>query len=174
MPKTKEQKKQILKDLAEKISRAKSIIFTKFNKLSVKESEELRRELRSEDGEYYVAKKTLMDLALKDLKMEGLDAKKFEGQIATVFGFGDEMAPIKIIDKFGKEREEKIGFVGGILEKKLLTAEEMAELAKLPGKKELYAKIVGSINAPISGFVNALAGNLRNLVYVLKAIENKK
>jgi large subunit ribosomal protein L10 len=176
MAKSKEQKKQILQDLADKISKAKSVMFTKFSRLGVKENEELRRELKKEGSEYYVAKKTLMDLAFKDLKIDGLNVKSFEGQIAAVFGYQDEVAPAKIVSNFKKklEEEEKVEFLGGILENKYIDAAKVRELASLPSKQELYAKIVGSINAPVSGFVNALAGNLRNLVYVLKAIEGKK
>jgi len=67
-----------------------------------------------------------------------------------------------------------VSFLGGILEGKFLSKEEVLALAKLPSKQELYAKVVGSLNAPISGFVNVLAGNIRGLVNVLKAIEEKK
>ena len=176
MPKTKEQKKEILRDLAEKVSKAKSVVFTKFNKLTVKENQDLRNILKKEAGEYYVAKKTLMGLAFEDLKIQGLDIKNFTGQIAAVFGYGDEVAPAKIIAGFKKKLEdkEKIEFIGGILEGKFIEAEKVITLSNLPGRQELYAQIVGSLNAPISGFVNALAGNLRNFIYALKAIEEKK
>ncbi len=173
MPKTREEKKKILEGVIDKIKRSKSIVFTRFTNLEVKESEELRKELRKENSEYLVAKKTLLNLAFKDLNIEGLDAKDLDGQVATIFGFGDEVLPAKIVDKFKKANAQKIEFVGGFLENKFLSGAEMAAVATLPGKQELYAKIVGSINAPVSGFVNALAGNLRNLVYVLKAIEEK-
>jgi len=174
MAKSKEQKKQILKDLADKISKAKSIIFTKFNGLTVKENQELRKELFAVNSEYYVAKKTLLDLAFKDLKITNLKIKDFIGQISVVFGYGDEIIPAKTIDKFKKDKEGKIEFISGILENKLITGTIVSELAKLPTKQELYSRVVGSINAPISGFVNALAGNLRSLVYVFKVIGEKK
>ncbi len=174
MAKTKEQKKQILDNLIEKISKAKSIVFTKFNGLTVKENEELRNKLRAEGGEYYVAKKTLMNLAFKDKQISGLEIKKFTGQIATIFGYEDEVSPARIVDKFRKEKEGKIEFIAGILGNKLMTEIEVSELAKLPTKQELYTKVVGSINAPISGLVNVLAANLRSLVYVLKAVGEKK
>ncbi|MBU4256816.1 50S ribosomal protein L10 [Patescibacteria group bacterium] len=176
MPKTKEQKKQIINSLIDKFNKAKAVVFVSFNALGVKENEELRQSLRQEQSEYYVAKKTLLDLALRDSKIGGgnVKTKEFEGRVATVFGYGDEVAPAKIIDKFRKSNKEKVEFIGGILENKFIEAAQVAELAGLPGKQELYAKVVGSINAPISGFVNALCGNLRNLVYVLKAIEEKK
>ena len=176
MPKTKEQKRTVLHELKDKISRAKSIIFTKYNALTVKDNEELRVKLREENNEYYVAKKTLFNLALKDKAIEGLDVKNFEGRIAAIFGYDDEVSPAKIVGEFKKDKEktEKIEFVGGILENKFIDANEVANLATLPSKQALYAKIVSSINAPVSGFVNVLAGNIRNLVQVLKAVgENK-
>jgi len=176
MPKTKEQKRTILHELNDKISRAKSIIFAKYNALTVKDNEELRSKLRQENNEYYVAKKTLFSLALKDKAIAGLDVKKFEGQVAAIFGYSDEVSPAKIVGQFQKEKDKegKIEFIGGILENKYIGAGEVASLATLPSKQELYAKIVGSINAPVSGFVNALAGNIRNLVQVLKAVGEKK
>ena len=174
MPKSKEQKRTILKELDEKIAKAKSIVFTKFSGLTVKESEDLRTKLLKENTEYYVAKKTLFNLAFKDKAIDGLEVKNFNGQVAAVFGYGDEVAPAKIVDQFKKDKEGKLEFIGGILENKFLSGAEVSALAKLPSKQELYARIVGSINAPVSGLVNALAGNLRNLVYALNAIKDKK
>ncbi|MFA6306869.1 MAG: 50S ribosomal protein L10 [Patescibacteria group bacterium] len=176
MPKTKEQKRTILRELGDKIAKAKSIIFAKYSGLTVKENEDLRAKLRQENNEYYVAKKTLFSLALKDKAIAGLDIKKFEGQIAAIFGYSDEVSPAKIVGQFKKEKDKegKIEFIGGILENKYIGMSEVANLATLPSKQELYAKIVGSINAPVSGLVNALAGNIRNLVNVLKAVGEKK
>ena len=175
MAKTREQKRDILKSLSEKISKANSIIFAGFNSLGVKENEDLRKNLKSENSEYFVTKKTLLNLALKENKLDDVDVKNFDGKIATIFGYGDEIAPAKIVDKFSIGLEgEKICFVGGVLDNKFINADEIKALAKLPSKQELYARIVGSINAPVSGFVNVLAGNIRSLLYTLKAIEEKK
>ncbi len=164
----------MLRDLKENLSKAKSVVFTKFNGLGVKDNETLRKELRSEGNEYLVAKKTLLNIALKDADIEGVDTKSMEGQLAAIFGFSDEVSPAKIVAKFGKTHEGKIEFLGGILENKFITGKNVADLAELPSREELYAKLVGSINAPVSGFVNALAGNLRGLVNVLKAVGDKK
>ena len=174
MAKNKKQKQEIITLLKDKIERAKSIIFTKFDCLAVGDNNELRKQLKAQGGEYYVAKKTLLDMALQDKKVDGLDIRKFDGRVATVFAYDDEVAPAKIVDDFKKKLEDQIDFLGGIIDNKFLNADEINKLAKLPSKQELRARIVGSINAPVSGFVNALAGNLRNMVYVLKAIENKK
>ena len=174
MPKTREQKKVILEGLKDRITRSKSVIFTKFDGLEVKDNEELRNELKAENSEYCVAKKTLFNIAFENKKIEGLNVKSFDGRVAAVFGYEDEVAPAKIVDKFMKSHEGKVEFLGGILENKFMDASSVKQLAGLPSKQELYAKIVGSINSPISGFVNVLAGNLRGLVTVLKAIEEKK
>lgn len=176
MPKSKVQKQEILRSLEKKIGEAKSIVFAGFNALGVKDNEVLRDQLGQVQGEYYVAKKTLLTLALKNQGLDSLDTKTLDGKIAAIFSYEDEVAAAKVVDIFrqDKEKANKLYFLGGILEGKLLSKEDVEGLAKIPSKQELYAKLVGSINAPVSGFVNALAGNLRNLVYVLKAIEEKK
>jgi large subunit ribosomal protein L10 len=175
MPKSKIQKGEIFRDLSEKIKKSKSMVFAGFNALGVKDNEALRAKLRSENSEYYVAKKTLLNLALKENKLD-INVRDFDGKVAAIFSYEDEVAPAKILGNFrkDKEKENKIFFLGGILEGKLLSKSEVEALSALPSKTELYAKLVGSLNAPISGFVNALAGNLRNLVNVLKAIEEQK
>jgi large subunit ribosomal protein L10 len=174
MPKTKQQKQVILRDLAKKFEEAKSVVFAHFSGLKVSDNEMLRNDLRQENSEYYVAKKTLLNLALKDKNLESFNPKSSDGQLAVIFGYQDEVAPAKILNKFIKDHEGQVKFLGGILEGQVIDAKGVMTLANVPSRQELYAKLVGSINAPVAGFVNALAGNLRNFVYVLKAIEEKK
>lgn len=176
MPKSKIQKQDILASLTEKVKRAKSVVFAGFNAFGVKDNEALRAKLRAENSEYYVAKKTILNRAFKDSNIEGLNTRGFDGKIATIFSYEDEVAPAKILGEFRKDKEkaDKIFFIGGILENKLISKEQVEALSQLPSKQELYAKLVGSMNAPVSGFVNVLAGNLRNFVGVLKAISEKK
>lgn len=176
MPKTKIQKQTIVRDLQEKFQRAKSVVFARFNALGVADNEALRRDLKQEASEYCVAKKTLLKKTFTEQNLADFDPQSEAGQLAVVFGYEDEVAPAKILNKFmkGNGNAERLSFLGGILEGKFIDAAQVKFLADLPSREELYAKLVGSINAPVSGFVNALAGNLRNLVYVLKAVEEKK
>jgi len=174
MPKTKQQKQVILRDLAKKFEEAKSVVFAHFTGLKVIDNEMLRNDLRQEKSEYYVAKKTLLNLALKEKNLSNFDAKGSDGQVAVIFGYEDEVAPAKILNKFIKDHKEQVTFLGGVLEGQIIDAKSVLALANVPSRTELYAKLVGSINAPVSGFVNALAGNLRNLVGVLNAIQEKK
>ena len=175
MPKNKIQKGEIFRNLSEKIKKSKSMVFAGFNAFGVKDNENLRDKLREAGSEYYVAKKTLMNIALKENNID-VNVRDFDGKVAAIFSYEDEVAPAKVLGTFrkDKDKEERIFFLGGILEGKLLSKKDVEALSELPSKKELYAKMVGSLNAPISGFVNVLAGNLRSLVNVLKAIEEKK
>ncbi|MGI6348033.1 MAG: 50S ribosomal protein L10 [Patescibacteria group bacterium] len=174
MAKNKIQKQEIVRDLEEKIKKSKSIILTSFDGLGVKDNEELRNSLRQENGEYYVSKKTLLDLALKSNKINDLDVKGLDGKVAVVFAYEDQVSPAKVIFNFRKNNEGKIDFLGGVLDGKVISKEEVENLATLPSRSELLAKMVGSLNAPVSGLVNVLAGNLRALVTALKAIADNK
>lgn len=173
MPINKQRKQEIVEELADKLARAKSVFFTNYFGAKANDINDLRRKFKAAGSEYTVAKKTLMERAFADSKIKGLAVKGLKGEVATIFSYEDEVTPAKILDEFTKTHEG-MQVLGGILENRLLSAEQARTLAKLPSKVELYAKVVGSLQAPISGFVNALAGNLRNLVYVLKAIEGKK
>jgi len=172
MAQTKEQKKSIVKDLADKLKNSKAVVFSDYKGLAVKDMMALRGELRKEGVELKVAKKTLINLALKDAGIE-IDARKLESQIALAISSQDEVVAAKIIAKTAKTNEN-LKMVGGILGVKELNAEEVKALSLIPSKPELLAKLVGTINAPVSGFVNVLAGNLRGLVQVLKAVTDAK
>lgn len=174
MPKNKLQKQEILRDLDNKIKKSTSIVFATFDGLGVKENEDLRHNLKTENGEYYVSKKTLLDLAFKNEKIEGLDIKSFPGKVAAVFAYEDQVSPVKAVFNFKKNNKDKIDFVGGILDGKFISKEEVNNLASLPSRPELYGQLLGSLNAPISGFVRVLSGNLRGLATVLKAIADSK
>src|SRR3989338_8683970 len=136
------------------------------------DADKLRAKGRKEGVDFVVAKKTLLTRALKEIGLE-LTKDQFEGSVLTSIGYEDEVAPAKLIAGLAKEKEA-MKMLGGILEGKFVDAAAVKTLAKLPGKQELLAKMVGSLNAPLSGFVNVLAGNLRSFVYALNAIAKSK
>lgn len=168
---TKDQKKELVKDLAGQIKAAKSVVFADFQGLRVKDLSELKKELRKSDAGFKVMKKTLMKIAFKNAGID-FDPEKLEGQVAVSLS-PDEVVAAKIIDTFSR-KNENIKILGGIVDAKEMTASEMKVLAKLPGREELLAKLVGTIKAPVSGFVNVMTGNLRGLVQVLKAVADSK
>jgi large subunit ribosomal protein L10 len=167
---TKEQKKQIVSGLKEKMAEQNAMFFVSVNNIKVEDLLGLRRDLRAQEGHIQVAKKTLIDLALKDSGYT-TSVRDLEGEVAIVFALNDQVLPAKSIYNFSKENEN-LKILGGILEKEFKNTQEIIKLAQLPTKEELMAKVVGSINAPLSGFVSVLQGNLRGLVSVLSQIKN--
>ncbi|MFA6322347.1 MAG: 50S ribosomal protein L10 [Candidatus Buchananbacteria bacterium] len=173
MAKTRSQKKDELQSLTEKVKSAKSMVFVNFDSLKVKDVEEFRKKCRAENVGYVVSKKTLMKLAFKEAGIADIDPKKFDKSVGTVLGLGDEVAPARIVAEFAKGHEA-MATIGGVLEGKFVAREKVAELAKLPSKQQLLGMLLGQINAPVSGFVNVLAGNIRSLLYTFNAIKESK
>jgi large subunit ribosomal protein L10 len=169
---TKDQKKKIVKDLTEKIKTGKVMIFSDFTGTTVGGMKELRDELRKTGATYKVTKKKLIDLAFKDAGIEA-DSIGLEGQIGLAIGQEDEVSAAKVLGQFSK-KNKNFKILRGVLDNKIISDKEVIALASLPSREELLARFVGSINAPVSGFVNVLAGNLRNFVGVLKAIAETK
>ena len=169
---TRKQKEAIVKDLAKKLKEAKGVIFSDFKGLTMKDLVALRKDLRDEHASLKVAKKTLIDIALKEAGISA-SVKEMEGQIAIAVSATDEVVPAKVISSFAKNNPN-LKITGGILEGELLNVDQVIALSKLPSKKELLAKFVGTINAPVTNFVRVLAGNLSGLVRVLQAVADKK
>jgi len=172
MAKTRVQKQKTLDSLADGIKNAKSVVFANFQGLKVKETEELRGLCRKQNVTYMASKKTLVQKAMKDAGLD-TDIKSFGGGVSALFGKEDEVAPAQLIAQFARTHEV-VTLFGGILEGKFIDAAKVKELSALPSKQQLLGQLVGTLNAPISGFVNVLAGNLRNLVGVLNNIKQSK
>jgi large subunit ribosomal protein L10 len=166
MPLTKEKKQEIVKNLEEKIKNQKVAIFVNFKGLNMFDFSEIRESLRDKDSSIMVVKKSLMNIALKNNKID-IESDYLKDDIAIVFGFKDQINPAKTIHQFSR-KNSKLKIVAGILDGKIKTREEMIELAILPSRDELISKTINTINAPLYGFVNVLEGSIRNLIYVLK------
>ncbi len=173
MPKSKLQKEETIKSLEEGLKSAKAVVFANFQGLKVSEAEELRRECRKNGIAVVAAKKTLVKRACQAMGLTDVDPKVFSGGVATFMALGDEVSAAKIVNNFSKTHEILQVF-GGVLEGKFISVAMVKSLASLPSKQELLARLVGTINAPVSGFVNVLAGNLRGLVGVLNNIAKAK
>lgn len=176
MPKTREQKKKIVEELFERLPKAKIVMFASFARegekgLSVSQSQELKKNLKSTDSEYFVSKKTLIDVALKQASYsDTVDASQLNGSLGLIFGYGDVVSAAKTAYMFSKTNQA-LSLLGALMDKKFIGAEKLVELAKLPAKEVLLGEAVGLIGSPLSGLVNVLQGNLRNLVLVLSNIK---
>jgi large subunit ribosomal protein L10 len=162
---------EAVKSLAEKFKNMKGMILTEYHGLTVEEISELRSKLCSFNSEYAVVKNTLSEIALKEAGIEA--GNNFSGPTALVIENGDIVSPAKAVMDFAKTHE-KLKVRAGYLEGKFVAAAVVEQLSKLPSREVLIAKMLGSMNAPISGFVNVLAANIRGLVTVLDAISKKQ
>ena len=165
MPQTKEQKKEIIEKLKENIDKQKSIVFVAYEGMKASDIFDLRKTLKKAECSLVIAKKTLLNIALKEKKIN-LDAKELKGQIGLIFGLEDEISPAKLSYKFQKENGN-LKILGGFFKNGIITAENVIELAKLPSKQELIARFIGSISSSISGLANVLEGNIKGLINVL-------
>ena len=169
---TKEQKKEVIETLSKKITDSKTVTVCDFKGLGVADLNEIRNKLREKSSEMTVVKKTFAKLAFKKAGI-AMDTKAMEGQLSFVYGGKSEVDAPKILADFAK-KNQKLKLLAGVLEGKVIGTEEILNLSKIPSKEELLSKLAGSVKSPISGFVGALNGNLRNLVQVLNAIKESK
>ena len=155
------QKEEEVSKLAEKLKEAKIILLTDYRGINVADVTKLRADLRNTNSEYKVIKNNIIKRALDANGESALD-EALEGPVALVIGNEDYLEPSKVIYNFSKNNEfYKIK--GGIIEGKVMTAEEIITLAKLPSRQELMAKLAG-----------ALLGNITKLAVALDAVREQK
>ena len=172
MAKTREQKENLVEQLKEQFKKSSSVVLADYHGLSVSSMQELKKELKDSDAQITVAKNTLIQRASKAAGND-IEPQVLEGPTAIVFSANDPIEPIKKLFEFIKKYDlPKVK--AGLFEGKFITAEGIIELSKIPGRNELYAKVVGSLNSPIAGVVGVLSANLRNLVYALDQIRSQK
>ena len=148
------QKKEEVANLAAKMKEAKIILLTDYRGINVADVTELRSELRKSDSEYKVIKNNIIRRALAENGIEGLD-DLLEGPTAVIMTNGDYLEPTKAIYNFSK-KNDFYKIKGGVVEGKVMTAEEIITLAKLPSREELLSMLAGGLLANISKLAIAL------------------
>ena len=168
---TRAEKEAVVSQLTEDLGKLKIAVLTDYRGLTVAEAEELRAKLREAGVNYRVTKNTLLKLALRQAPgFKELDLSVFKGPMALAVSFDDEVAAPKVIFQFAKQHQA-LEITGAITaDGKLLSAADVKALAILPSREELLAKVVGTIAAPLSGFVGVMSGNVRSIINVLNAI----
>lgn len=172
MAKNKEQKEKELAFLREAV-KGKAVVFTGYSTLTVKDLDELRSKLRETKSTFKISKNTLLKIALKEVGVDNVPEEIFKVQLGVVASAYDEVDPNRIVTEIAKTKEA-LKIYGGIIDGKFIDERGVRQLASLPSRDELYAKVVGSLNAPISGVVNVLAGNLRGLINILNAYNSNR
>ena len=167
-----EAKKVVVEEIKAKIQASKSVVLVKFNGLTVAQDTELRREFRKNNAEYKVLKNTLIRRAFNDLGVTDFD-EDLNGPTSVAFGL-DETGASKVIIDAVKKYENKVTVKSAYVDGTRVDVNAVKELAAMPSKEELLAKLLGSLKAPLSNFVGVLSAMPRSLVIALNAVAEKK
>ncbi len=149
------EKQAIVEALTERIKNAGSGILVDYKGITVSEDTELRTELRREEVEYSVVKNTLTRKALDNLGMSELDSA-LSGTTSMATATNDPIAPFRILNDYSKKLGDRFNIKAAFMDGKVLNASEIAEIAELPSKDALYAKVLGTMIAPITGLAVCL------------------
>lgn len=170
-------KEAVVAEIQNWLTSAQGLVITSYKGLNVATDTQMRRELREAGVTYKVVKNTMLRIAAKNVGIEGLETH-LEGTTAIAFSATDAVAPAKILCDFMKKNKlEDAGILtikAGILDGKVIDEKDVKALAALPSKEELIAKLLGSMNAPLSNTVGVLSAIIRNAVGVIAAIRDKK
>ncbi len=170
---TKAKKTEQVDKLSKELQSVSSMIVGTFGKLTVAQDFELRKTVRAAGGKYQVVKNTLAERAGKGSKVE--DAlKDLKGVTSIAYTEGDPVALAKALQKYVADNPE-FTFKAGVVEGKVISIKEIKALATMPGKDEIYAKLLFLINAPAQRLVTAMNAVGRNLAVVVnQGVEQKK
>ena len=164
-------KEQQVNELKEKLAKTSALVLADYRGIDVPTVTGLRDQFRKAQCEYKVYKNTLVKLAVKGTKMEGI-SKHLEGPTAIIFSWESPAAPAKVATKFAKE-SEKFVVKGGYFEGQVLDVKGVESLASMPGKDELRAKLLATFMAPATDLVRTLSAGAQNFVYLLSAKERQ-
>ena len=160
------EKQAMYNEVQEEISGALYMLLANSNGMSMPETLELKKQLGSADAKLKIVKNRMLNIVCKELST-------LTGPTAVITGSGDVIEVAKIIQKFSAGKD-KMALKGAILEGSVLTADDAIALSKLPGKKELQAKLVGTLAAPMTQLVGVMNQKVCSLLYVLNAVRDKK
>ena len=149
------EKQAIVEALAERIKNAEAGVLVDYKGITVAEDTALRTELRKEGVEYTVVKNTLTRKALDKLGMNELDSV-LNGTTSLATADNDPIAPFRILSDYSKKLNERFNIKAAFMDGKVLNEAEIAEMSALPSKDALYAKVLGTMIAPITGLAVCL------------------
>ncbi len=167
-----EAKKVVVQEITEKIKASKSVILVDYNKLTVAEVSALRNKCKQAGCEYKVYKNTLVRKALNDLGHSDFDSD-LNGPTAVAFG-PDETSAAKVMQTAAKDYEGKIVIKSAFVDNAYVDKAGVKALASMPSREELIAKMLGSMQAPMSNFAGVLNNLVAGIVRVLGAIAEQK
>lgn len=168
----KEQKAEQVDLLAEKLKKAKVAVLTDYRGLKVSQIQDLRGKLRGGNVEYRVVKNTLTRRAAAAAGHGALEAE-LKGPVAIAFGYDDLGTPSKLINEWVRATRLKLDIVGGLVEGRVFSPDQMKQLADLPSRETLLAQLLGTLQSPVAQLVGIMQTPLQQLMGVLEAYKTK-
>lgn len=167
---TRDKKQEIVAELVTLLGSSKMTVYAQYQGLTVKALQQLRKDAKQNGTSIKVVKNRLVKKAIEQVDhLKDVDGSALKAPLLYAFNSEDEVAAAQVLNTFAKKNPELV-FVGAIsAEGQVLNASDVTSLAALPTKDQLRGQLVGTIAAPISGFVNVLAGNVRGVLNVLNA-----
>ncbi len=167
---TRNKKVTIVDELTSLLAESRLTVAAEYKGLTVSDMQELRKAARENGTSIKVTKNRLMKLAVSGVEtLKEADTSTLKGQLVYAFNGEDEVAPAQVLNTFAKTHPH-LKFVGAITaDGNFIGEEDVKALANLPSKDQLRGMLVGTIAAPLSGFVNVMAGNVRGVLNVLTA-----
>ena len=164
---SREKKETIVNEYVDKLRRSQAVIVSEYRGLTTKQMQGLRRDLRGAQSELAVSKNTLIARALTEVGLPAPD-EMLSGPVAVTFCYEEVAAPAKVLTKFAKDSKILV-LRGGLMGQSVFNEAGVQSLTELPGKEQLRAQVVGTLQSPINGLVNVLAGTVRGFMNVLNA-----
>jgi len=164
----KKEKKKVIEELTNCLSKCTIAIATDYRGLTAKEMGQLRRQLRSSGIDYRVAKNTLTKFAAEKANKKQLEPL-LSGPLAVAFGYDDVIMPAKALSDFIRSSGAVLKIKGGLLGDRLLTPKEISYIASIPPKNVLISQLVGQLAVPLYSLHNVLSAPLRGFANVLQA-----
>lgn len=171
---TRERKEKVLGDLSSDLRGGGSIVLTDFTGIDVAGMTSLRNELRSSGVRFMVVKNTILRKVFDGMEVGSEPVVSLAQGPTAVAWSRDEIVPVRTLKKFSKDHDGKPAIKGGYVSGRSLSAAEMLSLADLPGREELLARLLGSMSAPLQGFVNVTGGVLRSFLNAVNAVKEKQ
>ena len=165
-------KTQAISEFTEGIGQATNAFLIDFKGITVPQVTELRKQVRETGSDYVVVKNTLALIAVKDSPLVAL-REQFSGMTAVAYNKTDAVALAKALTKFAKD-VPTVQFKGALLNGQIVPAAEIQNIANLPSREELVAKLLFLMQSPIRGLVTVLQANIRNLAVVIDQIAKQK
>jgi large subunit ribosomal protein L10 len=162
----------IIKEIEKELKKGEPFFIARHDLVPANNIDKLRKKLRGAKTRYLVVKNTLGQKAFEKAKLADFSGH-VQGACGIAFTSGDAVSSSKALMEFSKENEN-FKVQAGYMQGKMMSVDQIKVLASLPSREVLLAKVVGQMQAPISGFVNVLAGTLRKFVNVVDAIQKKK